>query len=148
MADWGRKLFLGTTNPQHPALQVKKERDDIEIISFAKKLNFPQLMRILKQEHGIEKLTIQSGGTLNAQWVRLGLVDPLSVVIAPCLIGGMETATLVDGASLLNQHDLKHIKALVMCLHFAGYLTLCSSLLSCQDQTHQKTKLIFRNSSF
>jgi riboflavin biosynthesis pyrimidine reductase len=35
-------------------------------------------------------MTIQSGGTLNAKWVRLGLVDEVSVVIAPLLVGGKD----------------------------------------------------------
>ena len=60
----------------------------------------------------MDKVTIQSGGTLNAALLRLGLVDKLSVVVAPALVGGKDTATLIDGSSLVAASELRHIKAL------------------------------------
>ena len=38
-------------------------------------------------------MTVQSGGTMNAHLLRLGLIDRLSVVVAPILIGGKDTLT-------------------------------------------------------
>jgi 2,5-diamino-6-(ribosylamino)-4(3H)-pyrimidinone 5'-phosphate reductase len=86
MADWARRLFLVTTNAAHPAFRLHQERDNITIIHFAQEIDFAELLRILKVEHGIEKLTIQSGGR--------------------------DTPTLVDGDSLVSTADLGDIKAL------------------------------------
>jgi len=57
-------------------------------------------------------MTIQTGGTLNSVLLRANLIDKLSIVIAPALIGGKETSTLIDGESLQTFEDLKKIKAL------------------------------------
>ena len=57
-------------------------------------------------------MTIQTGGTLNAILLRAGLIDHLSIVIAPALIGGKDTATLIDGESLHSPKELSKIKAL------------------------------------
>lgn len=65
-----------------------------------------------KKEFGIENMTIQTGGTLNAVFLRLGLIDQVSIVIAPALIGGSNTQSLIGGESLHSDQDLKHIKPL------------------------------------
>jgi 2,5-diamino-6-(ribosylamino)-4(3H)-pyrimidinone 5'-phosphate reductase len=57
-------------------------------------------------------MTIQTGGTLNSILVREKLIDKLSVVIAPALVGGKETSTLIDGESLKTFEDLRKIKSL------------------------------------
>ena len=60
----------------------------------------------------MERITIQSGGTLNAVFVREKLIDHISIVVAPALIGGRNTSTVIDGESLHSEIDLKNIKAL------------------------------------
>lgn len=65
-----------------------------------------------KQKYGAEKVTIQSRGTLNAIFLRKKLIDKVSIVIAPALIGGKDTSSLIDGESLATFEDLKSIKAL------------------------------------
>ena len=57
-------------------------------------------------------MTMQSGGNLNATLVREGLVDRIVLVIAPALIGGKDTSTLMDGESLHTAAELSKIKAL------------------------------------
>jgi 2,5-diamino-6-(ribosylamino)-4(3H)-pyrimidinone 5'-phosphate reductase len=66
----------------------------------------------LKNKHGIKSMTIQTGGTLNSILLREKLIDKLSIIIAPALIGGKETSTLIDGESLHTFDDLRKIKAL------------------------------------
>lgn len=52
------------------------------------------------------QLTIQSGGTLNGMFLRNKLIDYVDIVVAPILIGGKSTATLIDGASITSRNDL------------------------------------------
>jgi len=40
------------------------------------------------------------------------LIDKISIVVAPALIGGKETSSLIDGKSLSSIAGLKDIKAL------------------------------------
>ena len=104
-----KKLFIVTSNKNHPAFQLK---DSVEILYYPKKINFKHLFQMLKRKYGAKRVTIQSGGTLNSVLLRDGLIDFVSVVIAPTLIGGKETSTLVDGKSLSSVADLKKIRTL------------------------------------
>lgn len=103
-------LTVVTTNKLHPAIKMKV--DGLKVFCYSKKVDFADLFRKLKREYGIKRLTIQSGGTLNAVLLRNKLIDRVSIVVAPCLIGGKDTASLIDGESLHSQKELKHIKAL------------------------------------
>ncbi len=105
----GKKFYLVTTNKNHPAFRIKEK---LEIIYYPKEVDFEDLFKKLKEKHKIDRITIQSGGTLNSILVRKGLIDKVSFVIAPCLIGGNDTSTLIDGKSLSSEKDLKQIKAL------------------------------------
>ena len=114
LAKWVKRLFLVTSNPNHPAHELQKKYTNIEIISFKNEVDLAELLRRLREEYQIEKLTIQSGGTLNAAWLRASLIDYVSVVVAPCLIGGTNTQSLIGGESLHTQADLQKIRALML----------------------------------
>ena len=43
---------------------------------------------------------------LNAQFLRNKLFDYIDIVVAPVLIGGKDTASLIDGKSLLSTDEL------------------------------------------
>jgi len=103
-----KKLFLVTTNKNHPAFKVS----DVEVIYYPRKIDFRKLFGTLEKNYGIKRLTIQSGGTLNSVLIRAGLIDRVSIVVAPCLVGGKETSTLVDGNSIIKEGELKWIKPL------------------------------------
>ena len=105
-----KDLYLVTTNAQHPAFHIRAP--NLHIIHYAGEIDFPDLFRRLRQEHGIERLTIQSGGTLNSVLLRQGLIDHVSVVVAPLLVGGQATPSLIGGTSLQVEADLPNLKAL------------------------------------
>ena len=66
-------------------------------------------MKQLKERFGCERLTVQSGGTVNGLFLREKLFDYVDIVVAPVLIGGKETATLIDGRSLQAQDELSKL---------------------------------------
>ena len=55
---------------------------------------------------------MQSGGTLNAALLRARLIDAIDIVVAPVLVGGKDTPTLVDGSSLTSLDELSQLVAL------------------------------------
>ena len=59
-----------------------------------------------------QKITIQTGGTLNGLFLREKLFDYIDIVVAPVLIGGKDTSTLIDGKSLLLDSELSHLGVL------------------------------------
>lgn len=106
------KIFLITTNKNHPAFELSKVENNIEVFYYSEKIDFYDMFRRLKQDYNALRVTIQSGGILNAEFLRQGLIDYVSVVIAPCLIGGKDTPSLVDGESLRDESELFKIKPL------------------------------------
>ena len=98
-----KQFVLITTNRNHPAFDVKEE--NLHII-FQEKLSLPAAFTILKEQFGCEGLTIQSGGTVNGLFLREKLFDCVDIVIAPVLIGGKDTASLIDGQSLQAKDEL------------------------------------------
>lgn len=106
------KIFLVTTNAEHPVFKLSAKHSNIIPILYHETIDFHDLMQKLKDGYGVEKLTLQSGGTLNATFLREGLIDNLQIVVAPVLIGGKDTSTLIDGESLHNKADLLKIRPL------------------------------------
>lgn len=104
------RLFLVTKNERHIAFKIKDK--NLITIYYDKKINFKHLFKILEQKYKINKLTIQSGGTLNSHLLRNNLIDSLSLVIAPCLVGGKDTPSLIGGDSINSIKELKLIKSL------------------------------------
>ncbi|HUQ84857.1 MAG TPA: dihydrofolate reductase family protein [Candidatus Limnocylindrales bacterium] len=112
LAKWVKTLYLVTTNKNHPAHDLSDTYKNIEIIEYINEVDLSDLLSKMKSKYGVKRITIQSGGTLNSYWLRLGLIDNVSIVVAPCLIGGTNTQSLIGGESLHNENDLKKIKAL------------------------------------
>ena len=99
-----QQVVLITNNPKHPAFQVSE--DNLHII-YGEAL--PDALVRLKNEYGCERLTVQSGGTINGMFPRKKLIDYVDIVMAPVLIGGKETSTLIDGTSLVSVDELSGI---------------------------------------
>jgi len=105
-----KTLYLVTTNKKHLGFKIKEK--NLVIIYYEKKIDFKDLFKILKTKYKVNQITIQSGGTMNSTLLRENLIDRLPLVLAPALIGGKNTSTLVDGESLISENDLKNIKSL------------------------------------
>lgn len=104
-----RKFVLITTNKDHPAFAVDEE--NLHII-YQDTLSLPSALEILKTEYSCNRITIQCGGTLNSLFLREKLFDYVDLVVAPVLIGGKDTATLIDGNSLMSEKELNQLGVL------------------------------------
>ncbi len=111
LCNWVDQLLLITTNPNHPAFLIKEEHKNLEIITYPK-LDLRVLLLDLKKNYNVERITIQSGGTLNSEFLRSNLIDYVHIVVAPLLVGGKDTATLMDGQAITNPLELNQLKAL------------------------------------
>lgn len=65
----------------------------------AEKVNLPKALETLKQI-GVERLMVEGGGTLNFELLRLGLVDEVTIYMAPMVFGGATAPSLAAGAGL------------------------------------------------
>ncbi len=110
LCKWVKKLFLVTSNKNHPAFKLKEKLDNLEIMYYDQKINLTTMMVDLKQVYDVKRLTIQSGGTLNGEFLRNNLINYVNIVIAPVLVGGKETNTLIDGESITKVEELNKIR--------------------------------------
>lgn len=101
-----KKFVLITSNEKHPAFHIK---DDTLHILYQKELSLKNALKTLKAEYGCERITIQTGGTLNGLFLREKLFDYIDIVVAPVLIGGKDTSTLIDGKSIFSQKELSKL---------------------------------------
>lgn len=104
-----KEFVLVTSNPDHPAFQVNA--DNLHIICQGR-LSLSDALAKLKSEYDCQRITIQSGGTLNGLFLREKLLDYIDIVIAPILIGGRDTPTLIDGRSLLSESEFSQLGVL------------------------------------
>lgn len=69
-------------------------------------LDLHEMMEDLYQKFGCNRITIQTGGTLNGMFLREKLFDYVDIIVAPILVGGRDTPTLIDGESIRTSADL------------------------------------------
>lgn len=98
-----KEFVLITSNRDHPAYNIKENNF---YIIFQEELSLKDALHELKLLYGCEKLTIQSGGTINGLFLHEKLFDYVDVVVARILIGGKETASLIDGSSIISENEL------------------------------------------
>ena len=98
-----KTFVLVTTNPKHPAYGVQAE--NLHILYYDH-LCAARMLENLYARFGCERLTVQTGGTLNAVFLREKVLDYIDFVVAPVLVGGRDTASAVDGESLRTADEL------------------------------------------
>lgn len=106
-----KKFVLVTSNAKHPAFQM--EEDNLHII-YQREPSLAAMLSRLKADHDCQRITIQTGGTLNGLFLREKLFDYIDIVVAPVLIGGKDTPSLIDGPSLLSESELSGVGVLML----------------------------------
>jgi len=104
-----KRLYVVTTNDNHPAASIKN--DSLEVLNYVDEIDFMDVFHRLKS-FGAERVTIQSGGEMNTELMRGGLIDFVSLVVAPVMVGGRSTSSLLDGESLGTDGDLRLLRPL------------------------------------
>ena len=104
-----KQFVLITTNPDHPAFRVNAENLGIIL---QEELCLEKALVKLKEEYGCDRITIQSGGTVNGLFLREKLFDYVDIVVAPVLVGGKTTSTLIDGESITSREELDKLGVL------------------------------------
>jgi 2,5-diamino-6-(ribosylamino)-4(3H)-pyrimidinone 5'-phosphate reductase len=81
-----------------PKKNLKKlEKYPVKIIIAGKnKVDLKKLLQILHKQR-FETIMLEGGSTTNWEFIRKGLIDEVIVTVTPCLVGGREAKTLVDG---------------------------------------------------
>lgn len=128
-----KRLLLATANKNHPGFS--SAGDNLDMILYKDNIDFADLFSKLGSKYGMKRLTVQSGGNINAILLRSGLIDKVSVVIAPLVVGGGDVSTLVDGDSISSLEELNKIVA----LELISATKLKKSYLHLQYKVRKKT---------
>lgn len=111
LCNWVERLILVTTNKDHIAFSLQEKYNNLDIIYYDN-LDLNRLLIDMKEKYDAKRITIQSGGTLNGLFLRENLIDYVNIVIAPLLVGGKDTSTLIDGDSIEKAEDINKLRAL------------------------------------
>jgi len=76
--------------------ETLKKRGVKFFFSGDRRVDLKALMNYLHEE-GIDKLMLEGGATLNFSMIRLGLIDEISICVAPMVVGGADAKTFFDG---------------------------------------------------
>ncbi|MBR6811172.1 dihydrofolate reductase family protein [Candidatus Saccharibacteria bacterium] len=106
---WTGRLILVTTNKEHPAYKMRESHSNLDIFEY-EDLDLAQVLADVHDKYGAERLTIQSGGNMNGQFLRDDLIDYVNIVVAPVLVGGRDTSTLIDGEAISSPEELDKIR--------------------------------------
>ena len=93
--------------------KLKKHPLEIMIIG-ENRVNIKSLLKSLSKKK-IKTLLVEGGGTVNWEFIKLGLVDEIIVTITPYLIGGQNAVTLVEGEGFSHIHKSTKLKLKKIC---------------------------------
>ena len=111
LCNWVGRLILVTTNSNHIVFSLKDKYNNLDILYY-NELLLSNMLEDIYSKYNCDRLTIQSGGTLDGLFFRENLIDYVNIVIAPILVGGRDVSTLIDGESITSNDELNKLKAL------------------------------------
>ena len=76
--------------------ETLKKRGVKFFFSGDERVDLKALMMYLHEE-GIERLMLEGGSTLNFSMIKAGLIDEISICVAPMIVGGANAKTFFDG---------------------------------------------------
>ena len=92
-------VIFTTRRTSKRQLSLLKARHVDVYVDDAQQVNLERALATLN-DLGISRLMVEGGSTLNFELMRLGLVDEISVYIAPMIFGGESAPTLAAGSGL------------------------------------------------
>lgn len=92
------------TPPAH--LAYLREQQVEFIVTGEKRVNLRPALAELNARYGLKRLRIDSGGILNGALLRQGLVDEVSVVLNPFLVGGTSPRSFFTAPDLTSTGEV------------------------------------------
>src|SRR5687768_117898 len=97
-----RVVVFTTKQSDRAEISRLQERGATVLVVGQERVDLAKALRELKRL-GVKRLMVEGGGTLNAELLRLKLVDEIHLYIAPLIFGGATAPTLADGMGLARE---------------------------------------------
>ncbi len=120
------RVVIATNSSIHPVFVT--DFDNVDVFRIQQNSISP-CFEYIRDKYGCEAITIQSGGSMNGQLFREGLIDYVNLYVAPLIVGGRLVSTLVDGDSISSIKELTPMKLLNVEILHNGYLNLRYAIL-------------------
>jgi 2,5-diamino-6-(ribosylamino)-4(3H)-pyrimidinone 5'-phosphate reductase len=101
-----RVIIFTTAQTDSAQLEFLRQRGVQVLVMGERRVDVIQALAELKRQ-GVRRLMVEGGGSLNAELLRLGLVDEIYIYIAPLIFGGAEAPTLANGAGLTRSRAIR-----------------------------------------
>jgi len=97
-------LCSGTTPQSH--LEYLDREHVAYIVTGEEHVDLRAALEELNVRYGVQKVRVDSGGILNGLLLRAGLVDEVSVLIDPSLVGGMSPRSILTAPDLTSSEGV------------------------------------------
>lgn len=84
-------------------LDLLREQEISWICAGKESIDLPQAMEMLREQFGVERLAILGGGHINSGFLEAGLIDEVSLLLAPGIDGREGQTALFDGIREMNR---------------------------------------------
>lgn len=106
---WKTSVALCSRSTPKEYLDYLK-REDVDVIIAGKdRVDLKKALKELQERYGLKTLRIDSGGTLSAILLKEGLIDEVSVILSPCIVGNLNTAHFIN-PSVSELSEPRHLK--------------------------------------
>lgn len=99
----GKRIVVVSRAAPADKVEALKEKADV-IVAGDREVDLKEMARELKI-HGIDRLMVEGGATLNWAMARAGLVDEISTYVGNIIIGGREAPTFMDGEGISDRAE-------------------------------------------
>lgn len=90
-------LILLSENAPEEYLGYLRDRNISYIVAGKERIDLPRAMEILGKEFGVTRLAVLGGGRINGGFLSAGLIDEISILLAPGIDGRTMQPALFDG---------------------------------------------------
>jgi 2,5-diamino-6-(ribosylamino)-4(3H)-pyrimidinone 5'-phosphate reductase len=107
---WRDMVILAAGKTPKSYLEYLHKRNIKHIIAGEDYVNFPRALDELNVHFGIKIIRVDSGGTLNGMLLRAGLVNEVSLLIHPNLVGGISSRSMYRAPDLITSSGVLDLK--------------------------------------
>lgn len=111
---WRDVVALCSNSTPAGYLAYLQERGVEHLISGEDKVDLKVALEQLNERYGVRVVRVESGGTLNGALLRAGLVDEVSVLIVPTMVGGSAIRPLFRAPDLTSPEGVINLRLLQM----------------------------------